>query len=305
MTLTELRYIVAVAQEQHFGRAAKACFVSQPTLSVAIKKLEEELGVMLFERHKTEITLTPVGAEIVQQAQQVLEQVEGIRQLAQQGQDPLHGPLHLGAIYTIGPYLLPQLIPVLHAKAPQMPLVIQENYTAELTKRLKQGELDAIIIALPYEEAGIVSLPLYHEPFKVVLPAQHPWKKRKSIQVDELANENLLLLGAGHCFREQVLDACPACITGKQQALQQTIEGTSLETIRYMVGSGLGITVLPCSAVQDAQAASSLLSIRPFTTPAPGRTVALAWRASFPRPQAIEALRQSIQECRMNCVKKA
>lgn len=302
MTLTELRYIVAVAQEQHFGRAAQACFVSQPTLSVAIKKLEEELGVMLFERHKSEITLTPVGEEVVQQAQQVLEQVEGIRQLAQQGQDPLHGPLQLGAIYTIGPYLLPQLIPVLHKNAPQMPLVIQENYTAELTRRLKQGELDAIIIALPYEEPGIVSLPLYHEPFKVVLPENHPWKKRKNIRVNELANENLLLLGAGHCFREQVLDACPACITGKQQALQQTIEGTSLETIRYMVGSGLGITVLPCSAVGDTRSASPLLSIRPFATPVPGRTVALAWRASFPRPRAIEVLRQSIHACKLGCV---
>jgi LysR family hydrogen peroxide-inducible transcriptional activator len=303
MTLTELRYIIAVAREQHFGRAAKSCFVSQPTLSVAIKKLEDELDVILFERHRSEVTLTPLGEEIVQQAQQVLEQVEGIKQIAQQGQDPLHGPLRLGAIYTIGPYLLPKLIPALHKRAPNMPLVIQENYTVELTRRLKQGELDAIVIALPYQEPGIVTLQLYQEPFKVVLPTNHAWNKRKTIPVGELANENLLLLGAGHCFREQVIDACPACIVGDQRTMQQTVEGTSLETIRHMVASGLGITVLPCTAVEEKLAKTSLLAIRPFSKPAPGRTVALAWRASFPRPKAIEALRQSIQACKIDCVK--
>lgn len=295
MTLTELRYIVALAQQRHFGRAAEHCHVSQPTLSVAIKKLEDELGVTLFERRKLDVSLTPLGASIVEQAQRVLEEVEGIKQLAAGGRDQLAGPLRVGAIYTIGPYLFPQLIPVLHERAPQMPLVIEENYTARLRERLRQGELDAALVALPFEEPGLATLPLYDEPFVVVMPSSHPWTEKTLIDASDLAHETLLMLGSGHCFRAQILAACPACAQRVDtQSLMQTVEGTSLETIRHMVASGMGITVLPATAAGADRYAQRLVTIRRFAAPEPHRRVALTWRISFPRPQAIEALRQAI-----------
>ena len=212
MTLTELRYIVAVAQHHHFGRAAEACHVSQPTLSVAIKKLEDELGVPLFERRKQEVVVTPAGERIIAQARRVLDEAAVIRTIASGEKDQLHEPLRLGAIYTIGPYLFPHLIPELHERTPSMPLQIEENYTAALTERLRQGELDAILIALPYEEPGIVTLPLYDEPFVVVIPSSHPLQAEQEISAAELQDDNLLLLGRGHCFRNQVLQACPKCL---------------------------------------------------------------------------------------------
>jgi LysR family hydrogen peroxide-inducible transcriptional activator len=295
VTLTELRYLVALAQQRHFGRAAEICYVSQPTLSVAIKKLEDELGVALFERRKQDISLTPIGQQIVEQAHRVLEEASAIKQLAEQGQDQLKGPLRLGAIYTIGPYLFPNLIPVLHDNAPQMPLVIEENYTARLSERLRQGELDVALLALPFEEPGLVTLPLYDEPFVIVIPSSHPWTARSDIPAAELAQENLLMLGSGHCFRTQVLDACPGCVQRlSDQSQRQTIEGTSLETLRHMVASGMGITVLPATAAGADRYAQRLLSIRRFSAPEPTRRVALVWRKSFPRPAAIDALRAAI-----------
>ncbi len=303
MTLTELRYIIAVAREHHFGRAAQACHVSQPTLSVAIKKLEDELGVLLFERGKNDIRITPQGEKILAQAQTVLEEVEKLRAIATAGQDQLAEPLRLGAIYTIGPYLLPHLIPELHERNPKMPLIIEENYTARLTEKLRQGELDAILIALPFDEPGLLTLPLYREPFMVVMPGSHPWREKDSIDIDELAGENLLLLGAGHCFRDQVLEVCPACArAGNENSLGRTLEGSSLETIRHMVASGVGLTVLPCTAVAADRYEQRLLAIKRFTPPVPERTVALAWRQSFPRPKAIEALRQAILACPLSCI---
>lgn len=297
MTLTELRYLVALAQQRHFGRAAEICFVSQPTLSVAIKKLEDELGVILFERRKHDATLTPTGQRIVEQAQRVLEETAVIKELAEDGRDQLNGPLRLGAIYTIGPYLFPHLIPTLHEHAPHMPLVIEENYTARLSERLRQGELDVILIALPFAEPGLVTLPIYDEPFVVVIPSSHPWNARTDIAPAELANEALLMLGSGHCFRDQVFDACPGCAQQiKDQSHTQTVEGTSLETLRHMVASGMGITVLPATAVGADRYAQRLLSIRRFATPEPTRRVALAWRKSFPRPTAIDAIRTAILE---------
>lgn len=297
MTLTELRYIVALAQQRHFGRAAETCFVSQPTLSVAIKKLESELNVTLFERRKQDVTLTPTGQLIVAQAQRVLEEAETIKQLADQGRDQLSGPLRLGAIYTIGPYLFPHLIPALHERAPHMPLVIEENYTARLSERLRQGELDAVLIALPFAEPGFQTLPLYDESFVVVIPSSHPWTARPEIAPAELADEALLMLGTGHCFRNQVLDACPGCAQRlSDQSLSQTIEGTSLETLRHMVASGMGISVLPATAAGADRYAQRLLAIRRFTAPEPSRRVALVWRKSFPRPAALEAIRAAILE---------
>lgn len=304
MTLNELRYIVAVARERHFGRAAEACFVSQPTLSVAVRKLEGELGVGLFERGTGEVTVTDVGERIVAQAQRVLEEAEGIRLLAREGRDPLVGPLRLGAIYTIGPYVLPRLIPIAMERAPDMPLVIEENFTAVLCERLKRGELDVVIISLPFEEPGILTRPLYDEPFAVLLPAAHPLGRREALEIGDLGGENVLLLGPGHCFRDQVLQVCPQCLqsTAARGTLQRGLEGGSLETIRYMVASGLGITVVPCTAAVGERFARDVLRVRPFAGEAPQRRVALAWRKSFPRREAVESLAQAIRLADLSCV---
>ncbi len=301
MTLTELKYIVALAQHQHFGKAAEACHVTQPTLSLGIKKLEDELNVSLFERSaRNELRITHQGELIVQQAQVVLEQAQQIRQIANTSRDPLSGPLRLGVIYTIAPYLLPELIPRLHKQADQMPLVIEENYTSVLSEQLKQGQLDVIIIALPFEQTGVITQSLYDEPFIAASPKNHPWGKRKQLRVEELADESLLLLGPGNCFRDQILQACPECQSSSH--LQQSLQGSSLETIRQMVASGTGVTVLPSSADRKPLN-SSLLKMIPFKAPAPSRRVALAWRKSFTRPQAIEILRRTVLQCKLNGVK--
>ena len=305
MTLNELRYIVAVARERHFGRAAESCFVSQPTLSVAVKKLEDELGVSLFERGAGEVTVTGVGAQIVAQAQRVLEEAETIKRLARTGQDPLAGPLRVGAIYTVGPYLFPHLIPIMAERAPHMPLVIEENYTAALTERLRQGKLDTIVISLPFEEPGVTTAPLYDEPFVVLLPSSHPWTQRDSVEVEALGHENVLLLGPGHCFRDQVLEVCPQCHQPSyaEGHLQRALEGGSLETIRYMVASGVGLTVLPCTAAGAERFSERLVSVRRFSREAPHRRVALAWRKSFPRIEAVDLLRRTIAACNLSCVR--
>jgi len=303
MTLTELRYIIAVARERHFGRAAETCFVSQPTLSVAVKKLEEELGLTLFERGPGEVTVTPPGQKIVEQAQRVLEEAARVREIAAAGRDPLVGPLRLGAIYTIGPYLLPKLVPVMRRNAPQMPLLIQENFTHNLSGSLKSGEVDVILIALPFEEPGIATRAVYDEPFLVAVPKGHAWQERKRISSDELARESLLLLGEGHCFRDQVLDICHVVRSRDRSSLAKTVEGGSLETIRQMVASGVGVTVLPSTAV-GASGSADLIRVLPFARPAPTRRVGLAWRRSFPRPEAIEALRKGILACNLPSVTK-
>lgn len=297
MTLTELRYIVTLAQEQHFGRAAERCHVSQPTLSVGVKKLEDELGVMIFERSKSAVRTTPVGEGIVAQAQKVLESAQGIRELAQVGKNQLAAPLRVGAIYTVGPYLFPHLIPQLHRVAPQMPLYIEENFTHVLRDKLRNGELDAIIIALPFVEADVLTKALYDEPFSVLMPADHPWTAKASIDSALLNDKSLLLLGEGHCFRDQVLEACPTLGKGGEINKHTTVESSSLETIRHMVASGLGISVLPLSAVDSHHYAPGVIAVRPLAPPVPFRTVAIAWRASFPRPKAIDVLADSIRLC--------
>ncbi|TBU98565.1 hydrogen peroxide-inducible genes activator [Stutzerimonas kirkiae] len=296
MTLTELRYIVTLAQEQHFGRAAERCHVSQPTLSVGVKKLEDELGILIFERTKSAVRLTPVGEGIVTQAQKVLEQAQSIRELAQVGKNQLAAPLKVGAIYTVGPYIFPHLIPQLHRVAPDMPLYIEENFTHVLRDKLRTGELDAIIIALPFQEADVVTRTLYDEPFYVLMPAGHPWTALESIDPEQLNDSSLLLLGEGHCFRDQVLESCPTTRKGETVS-NTTVEASSLETIRHMVASGLGVSVLPLSAVDSYHYAPGILEVRPFTSPVPFRTVAIAWRVSFPRPKAIEILADSIRLC--------
>lgn len=304
MTLTELKYIVAVARERHFGRAAEACFVSQPTLSVAIKKLEEELGVTIFERGGTEVGVTIVGLQIVSQAQKVLEESAAIKEIARLGNDPLAGPLRVGVIHTIGPYLLPKLVPEQIRRMPQMPLILQENFTHRLIELLRQGEIDCAIMALPLPETGLITTPLYDEDFIVVTPSSHPWAKRKSISAEDLKLQNMLLLGTGHCFRDQVLEVCPELsrFAAASEGIQRTFEGSSLETIRHMVAAGIGITVMPMSAVQTTDRNSSLLSYIPFDHPVPDRRVVLAWRKSFSRLTSIEALKDAVFACGLNGV---
>ncbi len=297
MTLTELRYVLAVAEEGHFGRAATRCHVSQPSLSMAVKKLEQSLNICLFERYHNEIKVTAIGKEILARAQRVLHEVQGIHELMKSAGSQLEHPLKIGGIHTVAPYLFPKLIPALKAFSPKMPLIIQDQFTAELRLKLKQGELDAIFIALPFQENGVVVKALYEESFVVLLPKDHPLASQAALTQQDLAQEKLLLLGEGHCLRDQILEACPVCF--QPGALQETIEGVSLETLRCMVASGLGLTILP----ENASALSSLndlLCTRPLQeTPAAKRTIALAWRAGFTRPLAIDALLASLNALNM------
>jgi len=295
MTLTELKYIVAVARERHFGRAAEACFVSQPTLSLAIRKLEEELGVRIFERSHGEISLTPVGERVVGQAGLVLEQANTLREIAREGADPASGPLRVGVIHTIGPYLLPRLVRRAIASAPRMPLVLQENYTVKLLELLRQGDIDVAILADPFPDQGLVTQAVYDEPFLVAVPRAHPWVARPAIPARELKSETMLLMGIGHCLRDHVLEVCPEVSRFSQSGsgLQRSFEGSSLETIRHMVASGFGITGLPAMARGD-EGPDSLLCCLPFEPPVPSRRVSLAWRKRYPRPAAVAALREAI-----------
>jgi LysR family hydrogen peroxide-inducible transcriptional activator len=297
MTLTELRYIVAVARERHFGHAAEACFVSQPTLSVAVKKLEDELDVKLFERGSAEITVTPLGEEIVRQAQAVLEQAQAIKEIAKRGKDPLGGPLRLGVIYTIGPYLLPDLVRNIITRVPQMPLMLQENFTVKLLEMLRAGELDCAILAEPFVDAGLAVAPLYDEPFLVAVPKSHPLAQRTQISAEELKRETMLLLGTGHCFRDHVLDVCPefARFSSDAEGIRKSFEGSSLETIKHMVAAGMGVTVVPRLSVPAED--HPHLAFIPFDAPVPTRRVVLAWRRSFTRYEAIAALRNAVYAC--------
>lgn len=305
MTLTELRYIVSVAKEKQFCKAAKACFVSQPTLSLGIKKLEEELGVLLFERNHQELVITPVGQKIVEQAKKVLNDVSYIKELAQLDHDQLSEPLRLGAIHTVGPYLFPDLLPVVKENAPQLPLLVEENYTKELTRRLKHGEIDAAIVSLPYEEPGIELEVLYEEPFVILVPTSHPLAISDRISIKQLANEAILLLGPEHCFREQVLQLCPDCFIEKAHSDndQGTFESSSLETIRFMVAGGVGVTIVPRMSACADRYAQRLIAIKHFAGVEPSRKIALAWRKNFSRMEAIDMMAQCIRECSLGGAK--
>jgi LysR family hydrogen peroxide-inducible transcriptional activator len=308
MTLTELKYIVAVAREKHFGRAAEACFVSQPTLSVAIKKLEEELDVKLFERSANEVAVTPLGEEIIRQAQSVLEQAANIKEIAKRGKDPLAGPLKLGVIYTIGPYLLPSLVRQAIAKTPQMPLMLQENFTVKLLE-----------MAEPFPDTGLATAALYDEPFMAAVPSNHPLATLKQVSADALKNETMLLLGNGHCFRDHVLEVCPefARFSSNAEGIQKSFEGSSLETIKHMVAAGMGVTLVPRLSVPkealDTQAKrkkseETYVRYLPIADDKggepPTRRVVLAWRRSFTRYEAIASLRNAIYACELQGVNR-
>ncbi len=305
MTLTELKYIVAVARERHFGRAAEQCFVSQPTLSVAIKKFEDELSITLFERGGSEISVTPIGAQIIEQAQKILDQANTLKELAKVGKDPLAGPLKLGIIYTIGPYLLPHLIKRMIQDAPQMPLILQENFTVKLLDLLRSGEIDVAVLAEPFSQTGLITQALYDEPFIVALPKKHEWSSRQSVSAQELKKQTMLLLGTGHCFRDQVLEVCPELSRFSQssEGIQRSFEGSSLETIRHMVASGIGITVLPIMATPNLPE-DELLRYLPFEGEPPVRRIVLAWRKSFTRTAAIDTVRNAVLALNLPAIHK-
>lgn len=323
MTLTELKYIVAVAREKHFGRAAESCHVSQPTLSVAIKKLEEELEVKLFERSANEVSVTALGEKIVRQAQSVLEQAAAIKEMARCGQDPVAGPLTLGVIYTIGPYLLPELVRQSIKRTPQMPLILQENFTIKLLEMLRTGEIDCAVLAEPFPDTGLAVAPLYNEPFFAAVPHNHPLAALGSVTAEQLKNETMLLLGAGHCFRDHVLEVCPEFArygnnsngntsANSNEGIRKAFEGSSLETIKHMVAAGMGVTLVPRLAVpreallpdvRRRQGDESHIRYLPVCesdgSAPPLRRVVLAWRRSFTRYEAIAALRNTIYACEL------
>jgi LysR family hydrogen peroxide-inducible transcriptional activator len=299
MTLTELRYIVILAEEQHFGRTAERCHISQPTLSVAVKKLEEELGIDLFERTKTCVKPTATGARIVGQAKAVLASTEHIKAIAEAGKDQLSSPLSLGAIFTMGPYLLPQLIPHLQKQVPGMPLLVQEDYTDNLRRKLRDGLLDVILVSLPFNESDVVTQELFDEPLVLVMPWGHVLANKAEITLADVQQQRLLLMGQGHCLRDQVLALCPdSCVSMTNGGVDVPYaEGNSLETLRYMVAAGLGLTILPRSAAAANLCQANGLVARPLAIAGSQRRLALAWRASFPRHKAIDVLRRAIRTC--------
>ena len=269
---------------------------------MAIKKLEDELGVALFERSASEVRVTHVGHRVIEQSQRVLEEASAIKHIAAAGKDEFATPLRFGAIYTVGPYVTPQLIPLLHKRAPKMPLLIQENYTAKLGDMLKNGDIDLILLSEPFAEPGIVIQAVYDEPFRVVMPTNHAWAKRARIAGADLCSETLLLLSSGNCFRDQVLQTCAGAQRKKglgNAGLQQTLEGSSLETIRQMVASGVGITVLPSTAAESRTADTKLTATKNFSAPEPIRRIALAWRKSFPRMRAVQVVREALLACKL------
>lgn len=293
MTLTELRYIVAVAEERHFGRAAQRCHVSQPTLSIAIKKLEDELSVSLFDRSSNEVITTHAGQSIVNQAQKVLEAADVIRHLASKEQDELEGAFKLGLIFTVAPYLLPKLILALRDCAPKMPLMLEENYTPVLTESLKRGELDAIVVAEPYHESGVVTIPLYDEPFFTIVPKGHCFEDLDEVTPEHISKERVLLLTEGNCMRDHILGSCIEVASRQRiMGLTNTLQGSSINTIRHMVASGLGISVLPATALTEND--HLLFSIIPFRQPVPKRRIVLAYRRNFVRLKALETLKQAV-----------
>lgn len=292
MTLVELRYLIAVAEERSFRRAAETVFVSQPALSIAIARLEAELGVRLLERGKNEVSVTTIGAAVIEQARRVLAAADGVKLVAQQGKDPLAGPFRLAAIHTVAPYLLPVVMTLARLRLPGMALSVEEGLTTELQARLERGDLDAILIALPFEATGFAVDALYDEPFAVILPRGHGLARLAAIDPAALARERVLLLHSGHCFSNQVAGACPG-LAGSAIVL----ESNSLETIRHLVACGEGISVLPQSAAMSP-ATAALLETRPFVAPAPSRRIALVSRRSFARPAARDAVAALLREAR-------
>ncbi len=291
MTLQELKYLVALADHGHFGKAAEACFISQSTLSTQIKKLEDYLGIALLDRSLKRIVPTPMGSEIVISARRIIQEAEHIRALAQHAQAPMARTIHLGVIPTLAPYYLPHALTLVHAQHPHLRLLLREELTPQLIEHLNEGKLDAALLALPILEAQLDSVPLFYESFFAALPAEHPLTQKTHLCAEDLAHEKLLLLDEGHCLRDQALEVC-----GTGARSREEVRATSLETLRQMVGMGLGLTLLPALAVNAAPLGDkSPLVTRPFTAPTPGRTIGLVWRKRAPLPQTFMQLAATLK----------
>jgi LysR family hydrogen peroxide-inducible transcriptional activator len=292
LKLKDLRYLVAVADQRHFGRAAAQCFVSQPTLSAQLKKLETSLGVQLIERAPNNVSLTETGEQIVARARRILEATDEVVTLARSQRDPLAGRLRVAFLPTIGPYLLPHVVPAVRKALPRLELRLYEYQTDLMLEKLHTGELDVGVLALPVELAGLESRELYREPFTVALPERHALAARDSVRLADLKGETLLLLEEGHCLRDQALEVCSRA--GTRDA--QDFRATSLETLRQMVATGAGITLLPELAGRGAYRNARGVVLRPFARPAPVRHIGALWRKSTPRRAAIDALCTVISE---------
>jgi len=286
MNLRDLRYLVALADERHFGRAAERCFVSQPTLSAQIRKLEEYLGVPLVERQPRRVKLTEAGEKIVERARRALQEADAIVEVAKTDRDPLAGHLKVALIPTVGPYLLPQVAGPLRRALPRLKLMLYEYQTAPLLEKLRAGEIDLGIIALPMPTEGLESTNLYDEPFTLAVPASHPLAGRDKVKLEDLKDETLLLLEDGHCLRDHALSVCSRVRVNEEQDYR----ATSLETLRQMVAAGHGITLLPELAAEAPVGTARGLRIKPFARPAPVRTIGAVWRKSTTRGKAIEAI---------------
>lgn len=282
MNLRDLQYLAAVAKHLHFGRAAESCHVSQPTLSMQLKKLEETLGVQLFERSNKQVMLTPVGAGIVDRARRILEEVEAMHELAQLHIDPLAGEVKLGLFPTLAPYLLPGLMPSMAQCLPKLSVLLVEDKTPELIHKLEAGEIDAALLAMPVPSDALVHTRLFDEPFMLAVSSSHPLARRKSIVLEELKGETMLLLEDGHCMREQALSVCQAIGAGEAKHFR----ATSLETLRHMVAAGGRVTLMPKLAVEESEAVRYI----PFKDPAPHRTIGLYWRKTSAREPLFSAL---------------
>ncbi len=302
MNLRDLKYIIAVADTHHFGKAAERCFVSQPTLSGQIKKLEEELGVAIFERTNRSVEVTPVGEAILQYARQIIEQADAIQQLAQAHQDPLAGALRVGAIPTLSPYLMPLILLPLKKQHPRMQLVLSEELTDVLLGRLRNHEIDVALLATPVEEPDLDALPLFDEPFWVAYPREHAFYEKEKITRRDLDKENLLLLAEGHCLAKQAMDVCHL----KERQVQgdmADLRAASLETLIQLVSAGFGITLIPALAMQGSWTTGSGVVAQPLTWPDASRRISLVYRHSFPRQAALQALADIIVANLPNTVK--
>lgn len=291
MNLRDLRYLVALADERHFGKAAERCFVSQPTLSAQIRKLEEYLGVPLVERQPRRVSLTPTGEKIVERARRTLQEADAIVEIARTDRDPLSGALRLALIPTVGPYLLPHVVGPLRKAVPRLKLMLYEYQTAPLLERLRAGEIDLGIIALPMPTEGLETEVLYDEPFTLAVPANHPLADRDKVKLDDLKDETLLLLEDGHCLRDHALSVCSRI----RLSQEQDYRATSLETLRQMVAAGHGITLLPELAAATPVGTARGLRIKPFARPTPVRTIGAVWRKSTTRGKAIDAVAAAIR----------
>jgi LysR family hydrogen peroxide-inducible transcriptional activator len=291
MTLQELRYLVALADCGHFGQAAEACFVSQSTLSTGLKKLEDYLGVVVFDRSLKRVTPTPIGREIVESARRIVDEAARIREVASYAKDPMDRTLHLGVIPTLGPYYLPHVLTQVRSAYPKLRLLLREEMTPHMLEHLADGKLEAGLLALPIDDANLEVAPLFVEPFLAAVPGGHPLARLKSVNIDELAAAGLMLLEEGHCLRDQALEACHL-----QGIKSEEIRATSLETLRQMVAMGLGVTLIPTLAGAGINATGEQVMLKPISKPGAARSIGLVWRRRSPMASSIERLAEILRD---------